>query len=65
MYKTLMDFFFAPKREELTIQAHPIEVNPAPEQVLTRKEARLTRLLTIQDPTPEVLAEINKLQGEI
>lgn len=57
--------FFAPEPEEVRMQAQPIEMNPSSEKVLTRKEARLARLLTVKNPTPEMLAEIEKLRGEI
>lgn len=65
MFEKLKNFFSVPKPEEIKLQAQPIELNASSEKVLTRKEARLGRLLTIQNPTPEVQAEIEKLQGEI
>lgn len=63
MFEKLKQFFSPP--DAVKMEAQPIEMNPTPEKVLNRKEARLARLLTVKFPTQEMLDEIDKLRGEI
>lgn len=51
--------------DDIALQAQPIEINPTAPVALTRREARLGRLLTITDPSDEIKAEIKRLQEKI
>lgn len=63
MFEKLKQLFSPP--DAVKMEAQPIELNPTPEKVMNRKEARLARLLTVKYPTKEMLDEIDKLRGEI
>lgn len=52
---------FGPASDEVRMRAQPIEMNQSLERALSRKEARLQRLLTIKEPTREIRDEIAHL----
>lgn len=64
MFEKIKSWF---RHEEATVemQPQPIEINPAPDVVLSRNESRLARLLTILDPSEEIKAEIERRQKEL
>lgn len=62
----IKEFFFGKEKEdEVAITPNPIEINPTEVRVLSRKEARLQRLLTIENPSKALQQEIRQLQKEI
>ena len=63
MFETIKRFFAKPS-DEMALKAQPIEINPTVPVALTRREARLGRLLTIADPSDEIKAEIKRLQEQ-
>lgn len=56
MFEKLKQLFTPP--DAVKMDAQPIELNPPQEKVLSRREARLQRLLTIENPSQEVQDEI-------
>lgn len=56
MFEKLKQLLSPP--DAVKLEAQPIEMNPSPEKVLTRKEARLERLLSVTNPTREMRDEI-------
>lgn len=64
MFEKIKKMFSPSSKEEatVTVTTAPIEVNPSEDKVMSRKEARLARLLTIDAPTTEIKEEIKLLQ---
>lgn len=58
MFEALKKYF----GKEVKMEAKPIEINPTVPDVLTRREARIERLLSIANPSDEIKAEIKRLQ---